>query len=72
MALVAVSLAYIPAGGGGVYAVAALGMGTAFLYKVYKARKNYERRLVWGLFTFSIFYLFGLFVAMVLDKIIAV
>jgi protoheme IX farnesyltransferase len=70
IAVVVASLAYIPIGGKWIYAAAALGLGAAFVHKVLIARQKMDRRSNWALFGFSIFYLFGLFAAMVLDKVL--
>jgi protoheme IX farnesyltransferase len=71
MALVAVSLVYIPVAGGWIYAVAAFTLGFVHLYKIQRARREQRQDSMLNLFLFSIFHLFGLFAAMTLDKIVS-
>jgi protoheme IX farnesyltransferase len=64
--LVVISLIYIPVAGGWIYGSVAVLLGITLIHRVRKGPES-----MWKLFTFSIFYLFGLFAAMTLDKIVA-
>ena len=70
IALFLISLLPLVINFGWVYLGVSLTMGGIFLVKVYQARKAESRDLAWGVFKFSILYLFALFAAMILDKII--
>jgi len=68
--LIAVSGLYLIYGGGWLYGLAAAGLGAAYVIKIRRAGKAENRSTGWGLFSYSIIYLFGLFAAMVLDKFV--
>ena len=68
--LVAVSGTYLFYGGGWLYGLAAAGLGVTYIVKIRKARRVENKSTGWGLFSYSIIYLFGLFAAMVLDKFV--
>jgi len=70
LVLVGVSLTYLLIGGGWIYGLAALGLGIFLIHKAWTTWRRKNRGAMWNLFTFSIFYLFGLFAAMVADKLI--
>jgi protoheme IX farnesyltransferase len=55
---------------GWIYLVASLIMGIMFLSKVVHARKLKSDKIAWGVFKFSILYLFTLFFALIADKFI--
>ena len=57
-------------GFGWIYMLSAMALGIIFIYKIQLARKIRKQILDWNVFKFSIVYLFGLFVAMVLDKLV--
>lgn len=69
LGLVAVSFLYELAGGGWLYLVMAAILGLLFVYKAYRAIKFRTTPAIWAVFTYSILYLFGLFLAMVVDKL---
>ena len=70
IALLLISLLPLVLNFGWVYLFVSLATGGIFLMKVYNARKAESRNLAWGVFKFSIIYLFALFAAMILDKFI--
>ncbi|MEW5923273.1 MAG: heme o synthase [Candidatus Zixiibacteriota bacterium] len=45
-------------------------LGPLFLIKAYRARKYKNTVLIWAMFKYSIFYLFGIFISLMLDAII--
>lgn len=57
-------------GFGWIYMLSAMALGIIFIYKIQRARKIRKQILDWNVFKFSIVYLFGLFGAMVLDKLV--
>lgn len=57
-------------GFGWIYMLSAMALGIIFIYKIQLARKIRKQILDWNVFKFSIVYLFGLFGAMVLDKLV--
>ncbi len=57
-------------GFGWIYMLSAATLGIIFIYKIQLARKIRKQSLDWNVFKFSIVYLFGLFGAMVLDKLV--
>lgn len=69
VALVAASLLPMTADVGVVYVIAAIALGGIFVRKALAARANSSRNVVWGLFGYSIVYLFGLFSAMIVDTL---
>ena len=70
IALVAVSLALLAVSAGPLYVMTAVILGALFLKKAFIARREKKRELQWALFGYSIVYLFGLFLAMIVDSII--
>lgn len=69
--LMAVSLAYLLVGGGWLYGWAALGLSVALVRQMIFLRRDLGKNSARRFFGYSIVYLFGLFVAMVLDKFAA-
>jgi len=70
VALVGLTLAMPLLNAGGVIlAVAALALGTPFLWKAIRARRVASVEAAWSLFGFSIVYLFALFLAIIVDAI---
>lgn len=57
-------------GFGLVYMLSATALGIVFIYKIHLARKIRKQKFDWDVFKYSIIYLFGLFGAMVLDKLL--
>jgi len=68
LSMVVVSYAYVLAGGGRFYMVSAGVLGAVFIYKAWAALRRRDEQLVRGIFRYSIFYLFVLLAAMVIDK----
>ncbi|MBI1289990.1 protoheme IX farnesyltransferase [bacterium] len=67
IALIGVSLSLVWAEAGLVYLVGAVIFGGLFLWKSILSLQRQERSQYWGMFGFSIVYLFGLFIAMMVD-----
>lgn len=67
VAMIAVSLSLLWAEAGLVYIATAVFLGGLFLWKAILSMKLRERSSYWGLFGYSIVYLFGLFLAMMVD-----
>lgn len=67
VALVGVSLSLLWADAGLIYLSAAIVLGGLFLWKGILSMRTRERRQYWGLFGYSIIYLFALFLAMIAD-----
>jgi protoheme IX farnesyltransferase len=67
--LVLTSLTLMFTGAGWLYLIAALGFGYMFIKKSLQANKSREESDYRGLFGYSIVYLFGLFIVMVIDRI---
>jgi len=70
LALVAASLALVYVEFGWIYLVTSIALGATFVKKAHVSWKTKDPKAIWGLFKFSIWYLFALFVALVLDKFI--
>ncbi len=70
LGLIVISLLYKLSGGGWFYFITALLLGLVFIHKAYRAMKTRTTPAIWSVFTYSILYLFGLFLAMVIDKLI--
>ncbi len=69
--LVAVSLTlYFSQAAGLLYAIVALGLGFLFIKKSINAKRSRSESLIKGLFGYSIVYLFGLFLAIIVDGLI--
>ncbi len=68
VALIIASLGYFWTGGGSLYLILAIILGSYFLAKVFVARRKRDEKSIWAIFTASIIYLFGLFLAMIIDK----
>ena len=66
--MVAISLALLLVKAGLFYLVLAIGLGAIFLWKAYKVWRQNENTQAWGLFKYSIIYLFALFIGMMADK----
>ena len=52
----------------GLYALAALGLGAGFVRLALRLRRERDKRSALRTFRYSLVYLFGLFLALVLDK----
>ena len=52
------------------YFFSALILGIIFIFRAFKARKTRSKKLVWGVFSYSIIYLFGIFTALIFDVFI--
>ena len=52
-----------------IYLVLALVLGLFFIYRSYIAWRKQETRAIWGVFGYSIVYLFGIFIACIIDSI---
>jgi protoheme IX farnesyltransferase len=70
LALFMVSLALIAVGAGLIYIAAAVGLGFVFIRKAFNVFRHGTRELQRGLFGYSIFYLFGLFLAIIIDSLV--
>ncbi|MDH4155816.1 MAG: heme o synthase [candidate division Zixibacteria bacterium] len=70
VALFAVSLLPLAVNFGWIYLAASLILGVIFVEKAYKARRHNQPHLAWGIFRYSILYLFFLFLALIMDKFI--
>ncbi|HVP06837.1 MAG TPA: heme o synthase [Candidatus Acidoferrum sp.] len=68
--LVGVSLAMMAVGAGLVYLVPALALGGWFVVKVRQSERRRTPAALHGLFGYSIIYLFALFIAVMLDRVI--
>jgi protoheme IX farnesyltransferase len=68
MWMVAISLALLLVKAGLIYLLVALALGIVFLWKAYHVWRQNENTQAWGLFKYSIVYLFALFIAMMADK----
>lgn len=68
--LLLISLLPLTINFGWIYLAVSVIMGAIFMEKVYKAKKHQSHDLAWGVFKFSILYLFALFAALILDKLI--
>jgi len=55
--------------GGLLYALLALGLGAVFLWKAIQARRAATVKAAWGVFGYSILYLFALFLGLIADAI---
>jgi protoheme IX farnesyltransferase len=69
VALVATSILPVMTDVGVIYVIAAIALGGVFIRKALAARADSSRNVVWGLFGYSIIYLFGLFSAMIVDTL---
>jgi protoheme IX farnesyltransferase len=67
VALLGISLSFVWAQAGLVYLVSAVLLGGVFLWRSVLALRRRERRDYWGMFGYSIVYLFALFAAMMVD-----
>lgn len=68
IALLLGSLTPIFAGFGWLYIIVSIVLGLIFIGIACRARKMMTQKSYWGMFKFSIFYLFALFMALVIDK----
>ena len=66
--MVAISLALLLVKVGLLYLLIAVSLGSVFVWKAYKIWRQNENTQAWGLFKYSIVYLFALFIAMMADK----
>ena len=66
--MVAISLALLLVKVGLLYLVIAVGLGSLFVWKAFRIWRQNENTQAWGLFKYSIIYLFALFIAMMADK----
>lgn len=55
-----------------IYFFVALAAGLPFIYKARAAKKNKDSRSIWGVFHYSLIYLFVLLIALIVDSIINV
>ncbi len=55
---------------GWIYLAVSLTLGAIFVKKAYEARRLNQPHLAWGIFRYSILYLFFLFLALIIDKFI--
>ena len=53
-----------------IYLAAAVVLGSLFIRKASRARKSRDIKLAWGVFKYSIIYLFALFFALMIDELI--
>jgi heme o synthase len=67
--VVVASLSLYYAGAGRLYLASATVLGTLLIWKAVIARKHRERKMIRGLFGYSIIYLFALCAALVIDKL---
>ncbi len=67
--LFAVSLLPLLSGFGWVYGIAAVPLGTVFLSKTLRARRTRTADDAWSVFRFSIFYLFCVLFALIIDRV---
>ena len=72
VATVGASMLHLFAGGGWIYGISALALGSEFIRRAWLARETQDMYRIWGTFTYSIVYLFGLLGAMMADKVITV
>jgi len=68
--LVVISMTPLLVDFGWLYLSAASILGTIFIYKSIQARKAKSNKLAWGLFRFSILYLFTLFAVLILETFV--
>jgi len=68
--LFAASLALMVINFGWFYFSAAITLGPLFIFKAYRARRLEDSVLIWAMFKFSLIYLFGIFMSLILDAII--
>ncbi|HMW33053.1 MAG TPA: heme o synthase [bacterium] len=71
LVLVVTTLALIFFKSGWIYAVTAIILGFFFVKKAYDAMKYKTEKIIRGLFGYSIVYLFALFLAMIVDSLVA-
>lgn len=69
VAMVAISLALISEQAGLIYIIAAVVTGGLFLWKQILSLRQETKKQYWGLFAYSIIYLFALFIAMMVDAV---
>jgi len=70
LVLVAFSLAPLLVEFGWIYLVVSGGLGGVFIQKAYRARKLKDINVAWGVFKFSLIYLFLIFAALILDSVL--
>ncbi len=70
LALVAISLTPLFVDFGWLYFVSASALGVVFIRKAYLARKTKSKDLAWGLFRYSIIYLFSLFIVLIIETFV--
>ena len=70
LALFGVSLLPLTVDFGWFYLAAAAVLGLIFIRKTYAARKTRDIKKIWGVFKFSILYLFAIFAALIINGII--
>jgi heme o synthase len=68
--LVGTSLTLTVAGMGVIYIATSAILGAIFIQKAFNARKHKTRELQRGLFAYSIVYLFGIFIAIIVDSFV--
>ena len=49
------------------YLIAAVVLGTVFVYKAFRCMRDKDQRQIWGLFKYSIFYLFSIFCCLIIS-----
>lgn len=68
--LVAFSLAPLLVEFGWIYLIVSSGLGGVFIQKAYRARKLKDINIAWGVFKFSLIYLFLIFAALIIDSVL--
>ena len=68
--LFAASLVLMVINFGWFYFIAAITLGPMFIFKAYRARRSEDSVLIWAMFKFSLIYLFGIFISLILDAVI--
>ena len=68
--LFAISLTPLLVSFGWIYLITALALGIIFIKKSYNAKKEKSDDLAWGIFKYSIVYLFAIFIALVIDEFV--
>jgi len=67
--MVAITLVLVPLQAmGGIYLVGALALGGLFVWKAWQVTREHSPAVVWGLYKYSLIYLFALFAVMMVDR----
>lgn len=68
--MVAITLMLVPLQAmGGFYLAGALALGSLFVWKAWQVTREHSPVVVWGLYKYSLIYLFALFAVMVVDRV---